>query len=164
MEALSEALSTWGDEVGAIVVISHDKSFCDEIEFSHVATVVDGAMVIEERNARESDWTVGGMNGEAVVLAGGETPATVAVVAPKKELDPKLRKLAYNAPKRIAKLEQLIGKNEDKIAAIGEEMLLHGDDVGKLCDLNKEKEKLASEIASHMKEWEDLEELLAQLA
>jgi ATPase subunit of ABC transporter with duplicated ATPase domains len=30
VEALSEALSEWGDDQGALVVVSHDRTFCSE--------------------------------------------------------------------------------------------------------------------------------------
>ena len=34
VEALSEALSGWGEDTGAIVVISHDKAFCEKVGFT----------------------------------------------------------------------------------------------------------------------------------
>ena len=57
MEALSESLSDWGEDDGAIVVISHDKSFCDKVGFTHVATVTsEGTLKLEQRGTRDSDW------------------------------------------------------------------------------------------------------------
>jgi hypothetical protein len=164
VEALSDALSTWGEETGAIVVVSHDKAFCEKITFTHVATVHEGAMTVEARNARESDWVINDLSSEATVLFGEEEESNVEVVQPKKELDPQQRKLAFNAPKRIEKLEQIIAKAEDKIASTDEEMLLHGTDVEKLCALTKQRESLESQVADYMTEWEELEELLAAIA
>ena len=41
-------------------------------------------------------------------------------------------------------------------------MMSSGNDVGKLVDLNSEKEKLEETVADYMEEWQELEELLAQ--
>lgn len=53
---LAKALSGWGGEDGGIVVISHDREFCDKVGFTHVGTVMDGKLVLEQRGLRESDW------------------------------------------------------------------------------------------------------------
>lgn len=166
MEALSDALSTWGDETGAIVVVSHDKEFCGKIGFSHVASVLNGVMVVEQRDARESDWIITDLSSEAVAEEDEEEGDGINAEAkpPKKELDPSQRKQAFNAPKRIEKLGQLIEKAEDKMASIDADMLSHGADVGKLCDLQKVKDSLEREVENFMNEWEELEELLAQIA
>jgi ATP-binding cassette subfamily F protein 3 len=50
IDALATALSQWGGQDGAIVVISHDRSFCD------VGTVMNGGLVMEQRSLRDSDW------------------------------------------------------------------------------------------------------------
>jgi len=41
---------------GGVVVISHDREFCEELEPTHVATVRDGTLTMEERDLRDSDW------------------------------------------------------------------------------------------------------------
>ena len=181
MEALSDALSVWGGSKGAIVVVSHDRNFCDKITFTHVATVTDGKFILEERPVRESDWYVQGMeaakpsstsndvNSASNDLATSSSPngssvKSSAAVSPKKELDPKLRKAAFNAPKRIKKLESMIAENESKIIEIDDLMSQHGKDVEKLMDLNNQKQELQNKIDSYMKEWNELEDLLAQVA
>ena len=157
VEALSESLSEWGEDDGAIVVISHDKAFCEKVGFTHVATVHEGGLRFEQRGTRDSDWdssvaTFQRMNDE-------DTDETKE----KEELDPKLRKQAYNAPKRIAKIETLVEEAEEKIAAIDDEMMSVGNDVGKLVDMNNEKEKLEEKVMELMEEWEELETLLAEV-
>jgi hypothetical protein len=164
VEALSDALSTWGVDTGAIVVVSHDKEFCGKIQFTHVASVLDGVMVVEQRDARESDWIITDLSSEAVTEEEEGEGIYAELEPPKKELDPAQRKQAFNAPKRIEKLGQLIEKAEDKMATIDEDMLKHGADVGKLCDLQKAKDSLQHEVDNFMNEWEELEELLAQVA
>lgn len=156
-------------------MISHDKTFCDKITFSHVATVRDGVMKVEQRNVRNSDWVVDGMSEEAVELGeidgeasgtstAASTTAVIAPPAPKKEIDPKLRKQAFNAPKRITKLESLVEKAEEQMAQLDTEMLEAGDKVARVTALNIEKEKLSAKVTAYMDEWEELEDLLAQIA
>lgn len=178
MEALSDALSVWGGSKGAIVVVSHDRNFCDKITFTHVATVKDGKFTLEERPVRESDWFVQGMEAAKPLTTVGDSASNDAVTStspntnnnksapssPKKELDPKLRKAAFNAPKRIKKLESMIAENESKIVEIDDLMSQHGKDVEKLMDMNNQKQGLQEKIDSYMKEWNELEDLLAQVA
>jgi ATP-binding cassette subfamily F protein 3 len=56
INALAVALSNWGERDGGIVVISHDREFCDQVGFTHVGTVMNGALKLEQRSLRESDW------------------------------------------------------------------------------------------------------------
>jgi DNA repair exonuclease SbcCD ATPase subunit len=162
-EALSEAVGKWGGDQGALVVVSHDRNFCERIPFTHVATVQDAKLILEERGVRESDWS-------STDLSKQKTKNQQTSIENSRQdteqtpVDPSLRKKLYNAPKRIEKLESLIEKAELKIAKIDEEMLSVGSDVGKLVDLNKEKETLSDAITEYMSEWEELEELLTQVA
>lgn len=162
VEALSEVLSDWGDEKGSIVVISHDKAFCEQVGFTHVLTITDeGGLHLEQRNANDGDW-------DSSVATfqksgdGGEGDNNEVVVVDK-EVDAKRRKIAFNAPKRISKIESLLEKKEEKITVLDEEMLENGSDVGKLVDLSKEKEVLEEEVMALMEEWEELETLLAEM-
>lgn len=56
ISGLAKALSGWGGKDGAIVVISHDREFCEKVGFTHVGTVMDGKLVMEQRALRDSDW------------------------------------------------------------------------------------------------------------
>ena len=58
---MANALSGWGGkdgelQDGAVVVISHDREFCDQVGFTHVGTVTDGKLKLEQRSLQESDW------------------------------------------------------------------------------------------------------------
>lgn len=139
------------------MVVSHDREFCDKIEFTHVATVSGGKFVMEERGANDGDWAISDM--EAAATSRESSDETK-----KAELDPALRKQAFNAPKRIAKLEKMIEETEAKIAALEEDMLGNGNDASKLMELSKKKENFEASIEKYTKEWEQLEELLLQIA
>lgn len=56
IDALASALHGWGGKDGAVVVISHDRSFCDEVGFTHVGTVMNGGLTLEQRPLQDSDW------------------------------------------------------------------------------------------------------------
>lgn len=160
LEALSEALSEWGSDEGAIVVISHDRAFCEKIEFTHVATITDGKLSLEQRNIRKDDWKVIKTTLDAS-NTGTDNGSSQQQSEQQVSDDPALRKKLFNAPKRISKLESLIEQAEEKIASLDEEMLANGSDVGKLVDLTKQKDELEEQVMSYMEEWEDLEKLLS---
>lgn len=156
VEALSEALSDWGEDDAAIVVISHDRKFCEQVGFTHVATISDGKFKLEQRSMTEKDWEVVRTTLDA---AGDDESRETGT---KVDIDPALRKKLFNAPKRITKLESLIEKAEEDIASLDEEMLVNGSDVGLLVDLSKKKEELEAKVLEYMEEWEDLEQLVSQ--
>jgi ATP-binding cassette subfamily F protein 3 len=56
ISGLAKALSGWGGKDGAIVVISHDRKFCEKVGFTHVGTVMDGKLILEQRPLQDSDW------------------------------------------------------------------------------------------------------------
>ncbi len=161
---MSDALSSWGKKDGAIVVVSHDKSFCDSVGFNAVGTVKDGTLVYEERPLSEKDWKQYDLTATGVEEESEGSTVVVEELTPEQKLELKeKRRKAHNAPKQIAKLEKKIEEFEDKIAGIDDEMMQVGNDVGKLTDLSKEKEKLESKVAEMMQEWEDIEMLLEEL-
>jgi ATP-binding cassette subfamily F protein uup len=163
IDALSKALSSWGGKDGAIIVVSHDKAFCENVGFTHVGTVDNGTLTLEERGLAEKDWVKYDMQ----AAMGNEPLGEHHIDKPRtKEEEEELkrkRKNAYNAPKRIMKLENMIEDCEVRIAEIEEQMVQLGTDVGKLMDLNNEKEKEEKKVVEMMDEWSDLEMLLEEV-
>jgi len=108
-------LSNWGGKDGSVVVVSHDRSFCESVGFTHVGTVMDGGLVIEERGLEEKDWLcyeIGASSRDLFESNASLDPVLELSSEEKAELDKK-RKLAFNAPKRIQKIEQV--RSQDKI-------------------------------------------------
>eukprot|EP00592_Proboscia_alata_P006477 CAMPEP_0194357088 /NCGR_PEP_ID=MMETSP0174-20130528/4621_1 /TAXON_ID=216777 /ORGANISM="Proboscia alata, Strain PI-D3" /LENGTH=632 /DNA_ID=CAMNT_0039126963 /DNA_START=63 /DNA_END=1961 /DNA_ORIENTATION=+ len=56
IQGLANALGSWGGKDGAVVVISHDREFCEKVGFTHVGTVTNGGLVLEQRALRDGDW------------------------------------------------------------------------------------------------------------
>ena len=90
VEALSESLSGWGDDLGTVVVISHDKAFCEKIGFTHVLTVDKGSLKIEQREVTDKDWDASSFTLQRASTRGGN------VSPPKPEIDPATRKKLFN--------------------------------------------------------------------
>ena len=90
VEALSESLSGWGDDLGTVVVISHDKAFCEKIGFTHVVTVDKGSLTIEQREVTDKDW-----DASSFTLQRATNQATKASTKPS-QLDAATRKKLFN--------------------------------------------------------------------
>ena len=157
-----------------MVVVSHDKNFCQCIDFTHVGTVAEGKLTLEQRGTRDSDWDlfdntktngdIADRNSEEAFGAtngASSSSSSSSGSARKPEVSKELRKQAYNAPKRIAKIEKLIEKEEEEIERIEAEMMTNGSDVGKLVDLTADKVKHEKNVQKLMLEWEELESVLA---
>lgn len=159
IQALSEALREWE---GTILIVSHDQAFCSSLgDFTHVATVSHGKFVLEERSLRSSDWSqFEASSDESSADVNGDSSSQLEAG----QLDRKLQKQAYNAPKRIEKLEKLMEELEIKMGGVDEEMLKHGSNVEKLMELTQERTSLEAKIEEYMQEWEELEELLLKVA
>jgi len=173
IEALGEALSKWGKIEGsgsrtagdgAIVVVSHDRAFCETVGFTHVGTVQDKKLVIEERDLRDSDWEIYDLAADDIEVdsSSSSVPQKPVELTPEqKAAANQRRKDLLNAPKRIKRLEGDIAKCNAKIASLDQEMLEVGNDIGKLTDLSNEKQKEEAKVEKMEAEWMELEELLA---
>ena len=70
---LVDALSNW--EGGAVMAISHDRSFLERLQPTHILTVRGGTAVLEERALRESDWQ-DDLNSRAAEAKFAESPSS----------------------------------------------------------------------------------------
>ena len=159
-------MSNWGGKDGSVVVVSHDRAFCESVGFTHVGTVMDGGLVIEERGLEERDWArydIASTSGDGSDNGCSDAIPVVELSPEEKAEQDRKRKLAFNAPKRIQKIEELIEKAEMKISEYDETMLQVGNDVEKLLELTEKKTKEEESVATLMEEWEMLEEVVAEM-
>lgn len=161
-------MSNWGVKDGSIVVVSHDRAFCEQVGFTHVGTVKDGKLTIEERGLQEKDWERYDISstpliGSTTGVASGEVEV-VELTAEQKAEQERKRKLAFNAPKRIKKIEELIEQSEARIVEYDEEMMTVGNDVEKLMELTNKKTEEEENVVTLMEEWEELEEIVAEMS
>jgi len=164
IEALGDSLSNWGGKDGSVVVVSHDRAFCESVGFTHVGTVMDGGLVIEERGLTDKDWEIYNIDSSLGDVTESESGTPVVELsAEEKAEQERKRKLAFNAPKRIKKIEDLIESAEMKIAELDAGMLEHGSDVEKLMEMTEKKTKEEDAVSQLMEEWEMLEEVMAEM-
>ena len=150
---------------GAIVVISHDRDFVERLGTTHILTVNDGAAVLEKRELIDSDWDVLSIDERRATIE-EEEPAVeapvVAVTAPVVvvEEDAATRKKRLNAPRRIAKLEDLIADADGAIEVVDADMVAAGSDVGAAVDLQKRRDALQADLDKLWAEYNELDALL----
>ena len=98
---LVEALSKW--EGGAVMAISHDRSFLERLRPTHVLTVRGGTAVLEERGLKDSDWEddlnsrVAEAKFAPVAALEDSTTTGAAVIAKATGADQDLKKRKFNA-------------------------------------------------------------------
>lgn len=144
IRTLTAALKKWE---GTVIVISHDRSFLVEFEPTHVMTVRDGSVLLEERGLRDEDWNDVLNSREASKFASN----TQAVSPSKEEVKSK-----GSSSKQISKVEAAIGKAEKEMKEIDDDMLLHGRDSAKLYELQKRKDTVQSKIEKLYSDFEML--------
>eukprot|EP00457_Paulinella_chromatophora_P001142 gb/GEZN01001144.1/.p1 GENE.gb/GEZN01001144.1/~~gb/GEZN01001144.1/.p1 ORF type:complete len:977 (-),score=172.20 gb/GEZN01001144.1/:300-3230(-) len=157
--AIQGLLIALQDYPGAIIIVSHDRSFCEAVGATHVATVKDGHMKIEARGLVDKDWQIdsveqGGNGPVCDIPATGITP--LATPTPPKGEKQKGQKPQKEIPKRIKKIESEVKKLEAELASIDEEMVQKSSDASTLMELTQKRDPLAARIASCYAEWEDL--------
>lgn len=168
LNVLSEALRTYE---GAIVVISHDRQFLEELDATHVLTVRGGRASLEERSLQEKDWD-DPLDSRSDEMLLKDKFATNTITAPAESVkkaettsskvvdSPELRKKKLNAPKRIKKIENSLEKHQKEMAKIDEDMLANGRNRSKLLELQVSKEQLQAKIDKLYVEYEELAELV----
>eukprot|EP00966_Prymnesium_polylepis_P008078 186109-Prymnesium_polylepis.1 len=110
VDAIAALLEAIGKYEGAVVVVSHDRGFCEAIDATHVGYVADGQIRVEERSLREADFSEEDRGVVNVVTAaeGGssagvsETPPEASAAAPAPSKPPQKSKPDPEAAKRAA--------------------------------------------------------------
>ena len=57
VEAVAALLDAVNKYEGAVVVVSHDRAFCEAVDATHVGYVANGEVKVEERLLRDSDFS-----------------------------------------------------------------------------------------------------------
>jgi ABC-type multidrug transport system ATPase subunit len=153
---------------GAVLVISHDQTFLEELEPTHVITVRDGRVRMEERGLTTEDWNdpldyKQETNQKYVTAAKASEDGTTTSKAQQKpvaEGKDAMRKKKLNAPKRIPKIEAEIKIQEAEQARIDEELINCGKDKVRIKDLTKARTLLQEKVDKLYGELEELVELV----
>ena len=159
--ALLDAIETYQ---GAIVVISHDRPFCEALRATHIGYVCGGSCAMEERELRDSDFSEADRGVRNTFVAGAVAPPPPAppTLSPaeakaQREAERKAQKLANSAPKKLEKLEAKATEVEAEIEALDAEMLSAGADTVLLAELAERRGELQARADAWYAEMEALE-------
>ena len=144
----------------------HPHSFVEELEPTHVATVKDGTVLIEQRALTDADWFVASVDerGTPVADVAADAPPAAQAAAPQPPAvveDDATRKRRHNAPKLILKLEETMSRLEGEMAALDADMFAKGADAKACLDLAKQKTTLQAKYDKAFAEYEELDALTA---
>ena len=166
--ALLDAIDTYK---GAIIVISHDRPFCEALRATHVGYVCNGDCVVEERELRDSDFSEadrGVRNRFDASLAPSAPPPPPALspeeLKAQRAAEYAAQKASKSGESKIAKLEANLEEAETALAALDAEMVGAGSDVGRLAELSDERNALQAKVDGWYAEVEALEAQKAQAA
>jgi len=160
IHSLSESIRSFS---GAVVVVSHDRAFCEAIEPTAVITVADGKATMESRRMTEADWIIDDLSAQASVSgsideeeAGGAALAskpTRPVSAKGPAMDPKQRKAKERS---LKKLEEKLDKRFQVADRLTKEMEgeVEKGDFHKVAQLQAKIEGIEEEIEGIMVEME----------
>ena len=152
---------------GTTIVISHDKPFLEEFDPTHVLTVRDGKVTLEERGLRDEDWNdllnsressnkFNDTPKEAKAESKVPSPTPSPSNASKMESKPSTAGKKKGNSQRIGKIESLVEKYEAEMASIDSDMLNNGRNRDKLYELQKDKNSLQEKIDKLYNELESL--------
>ena len=165
VDAIAALLDAIGKYNGALVVVSHDRAFCEALRATHVGYVSGGSCRVEERPLRDSDFSEAD-RGVRNSLGGGDdddsnAELSAAEAKAARELERQRQKRLSAAPKKIATIESKVDALEAELQEIDGAMLQAGADVAKLAELGAAREGVQQRVDGLYAEWEELEELLA---
>jgi ATP-binding cassette subfamily F protein 3 len=162
--ALLDAIETYE---GAIVVISHDRPFCEAVRATHIGYVCGGKCVVEERELRDADFSEEDRgvrnsfvaNGDADVGSGPPPPPSLSPAEAKarRAEERAAQKLENAAPKKLAKLEEKVTEAEAAMAELETEMVSAGADVGRVAELEQQRLALQEKADGWYTEMEEIE-------
>jgi len=164
LESLTGALQNFE---GSILVISHDRAFLEAYEPTHVLTVRDGTVKLEERGLKDDDWNDELNSRENSKFANPESQTVKDTTASETKKSSSAAKATVETKgteksnssknnRRITKIEASIERYENQIGVIDQEMIDNGRNSQKLYELQGKKDDLQKKIDELYKELETL--------
>ena len=165
VECIASLLDAIGEYEGAVVVVSHDRAFCEAIDCTHVGYVAGGEVKVEGRALSESDWSTedtGVVNGAEDTAAAPPEPEAVddAATASAKQTVEDLKQRAGAAPSRIKRIMRDVDKLESEVAALDAQMQAAGSDAAACLDLSVTRDTKQAKCDKVMAEWSELEAIV----
>ena len=149
---------------GSVMVISHDQTFLEELEPTHVLTVRDGKVRMEERGLREDDWNdpLDYKHEEKFASNGTFEKAIKPPNGSNKNVnnDNENKKKKVKASKRITKIEASVENHAAELSKIDEEILLNVKNKAKMIELQKSRSIIQEKVDAL---YAELDELLQEV-
>lgn len=157
VEAIAALVDALQDYEGAMVVISHDRNFCEALSATHIAYIADGTVSIEQRSIlKDSDFS------EADKGVANVDEASMDTASPEeKKAAKKAGKKNQELRKQMSKTEKNIAKTEEKMEKLSTKMMEAGADTSKVSKISEEMDELQQKLD---KLYEVYEELMLQEA
>lgn len=181
IDALTDALRGWD---GAVVAVTHNKTFADALEPTSVARVENGALktrmvvggALSKKDFSPDAVATGGVAGATVAkeARGGAAGAGDSATDPEaaaasaaeakaaKAARDKLLKEARNAPGVIDKIERALAVIDEDLEEIDARMMACGADVAAAQEIQKERDAKTDKQGLYYAEWERLEAVMAE--
>ena len=162
--SINALLSALDDYEGTVVIISHDRAFCEAIRCSHVAYVANGGVKVEERDLRPSDFSEadrGIANVEGAMEGDASPSSDPAAEKAAREVARQLQKARNAAPKKLTVVQQKIEAAENELEQLDAKMMAVGADASKALELSHEKQEVQARVDALYEQWSELEELIA---
>jgi ATPase subunit of ABC transporter with duplicated ATPase domains len=143
IKVLNEALHNFE---GTVIVISHDRGFLDDFQPTHVMTVRDGSVKLEERGLKEEDWNdILGSREASKFASNNKVNDKASKSTPAKK---------GSSSKQISKLESSIAKMESEIKKLDEELIENAKNFNKVKMLNSQRAKQSEQLEKLYAEYE----------
>ena len=165
VESIAALVDALDEYPGAIVVVSHDRAFCEALQCTHVAYVADGKVDMEERELRPSDFSEsdrGVVNIDQLTLdAASAPPINKEALKAARAEERKRQKEVSAAPKKLQTVQASIEEHEARLEGLASELLRAGSDVSKAMELSEQQSQLEAKLDELYAEWERLDTLIS---
>ncbi|KAG8457658.1 hypothetical protein KFE25_002322 [Diacronema lutheri] len=148
------------DFPGGVITVSHDRAFVEAIEPTHVVSVRDGRVRMEERALRDDDWVHPDAAEASDATAQQRAPvraaaaAAAAAAAPARGDDKAQRKARTAAEKSAKALERRMDKLAQDVGALEASLAGAGSDYTLAARLQAQIDATNAELDATLVEWE----------
>jgi ATP-binding cassette subfamily F protein uup len=151
LEVLEAALTDFN---GAVVLISHDRFFMDQVV--HELFYLDGTGSIEHF---ADYWQLEGSLQNPDSRKKAADKADIASASKSSEKSDKAKRLSYKEVRELEEMEALIHKLEAELASLQAEVInpVHATNAKKLMEISSQIESLQTKIEQKYQRWNELE-------
>lgn len=140
---------------GAVITISHDRYFLDKV--AHELLVFQGQGEITHYHGQMTDYLAAEAEEKQKVSQISKQKITVLESQDKAK---EKKRLNYHEQKEWATIEEDMFALDERLSEISNEMMEYGSDLGKLQDLEEERQEIEQKLEEKMERWEYLSQFV----